>query len=534
MRKHIARFYSKVLQDIMGYGRSARRRAGRIMTAAEVAMSQVDVLVVGAGPVGLTVAAELARRGVHSRIIDQSQGPSATSKAIAIQPRTLEIFKHMGVVDEVLARGFAVDAGNFYWNSRPLGRVDFQQIDSPYRFILDLPQNETEEVLLEHLARTGLIVERDTRLLNFDQDAEGITVQVAQPAGTETIRSAYVIGCDGAYSTVRHNLGLESSTSPEHEVLILGDVDIDWVYPHELHMFMHNDGFLVCFPLPAGRYRLIAEVTAQERPSLQNGNERPPKATLERFREIVRQRADPSANVTEVTWLAGFRVRHQVVQNYGKGRAFVAGDAAHVPSPAGGQGMNTGIQDACNLAWKIQLALHGQASDRLLDSYSAERAPVGREMVALSDRMGHKPVSDVAALVDQISEIGIHYHESPIVAQDWTEDAGPAPGDRAPLVDGLDGSGHHLLMFTANDADLPALRRVSELMPKSLVYPTLVSTTAVEWDAPVIIDANRKIHQSYGAKTSCVYLIRPDGYVGYRACPPDPERMSDYLKMVFR
>ena len=495
-------------------------------------MSETDVLIVGAGPVGLTLAAELARRGVHSRLIDQSAGPSTTSKAIAIQPRTLEIFQHMGLVDEILARGAMVGAGNFYWNGRPFARVDFSEIDSPYRFILDLPQNETEEVLLEHIARHGLTVERDTRLLRFGQDDEGVSADVVRSSGSETIRSSYVVGCDGAYSTVRHALGLEAHGSPNPELLILADADVDWLYPHELHVFMHADGFLACFPLNARRYRLIADVTDQEPPAA--NHERPPKATLERFRDIIRRRADNDAKISDVTWLAGFRIRHQVVNEYGKGRVFVAGDAAHVPSPAGGQGMNTGIQDACNLAWKIQLALRGRAAGGLLESYSAERAPIGRSVVALSDRIGHTPDSDVSKLVGQISEIAIHYRESPIVGEDWHRNGGPAPGDRAPVVEGLDRSAHHLLMFTGEEPDLEMLARLRALTPRDLVYPALIASRPIEWDAPVIVDRDHRLHRKYGATSACLYLLRPDGYVGYRASPPNPTRLAAYLKTVFR
>src|SRR5581483_2720696 len=210
-------------------------------------MSAAAVLVVGAGPVGLTLAAELARRGVQSRIIDQSIGPSTTSKAIAIRPRTLEIFSHLGLIDEILSRGFMVGAGNFYCNGRLLQRLDFHDLDTPYKFIVDLPQNETEQVLLEHLARHGMAVERETRLLNIEQDDEGVTVEAARPSGTETFRCPYVVGCDGAYSTVRHELGLEFTAAATPELLALADANIDWLYQHELHVFMHPDGNLVCF-----------------------------------------------------------------------------------------------------------------------------------------------------------------------------------------------------------------------------------------------------------------------------------------------
>lgn len=499
-------------------------------------MSRTEVLIVGAGPVGLTLAAELARRGVQSRVIDQSVGPSTTSKAIAIQPRTLEIFRQMGIIDELFARGFMVGAGNFYLNGRPQTRVEFRELETPYGFILDLPQNETEEVLLEHLARNGIKVERECRLLSLRQNDDGVSVDVARPTGSDSIRCEYVVGCDGAHSTVRHVLGLKFVGSPEPEVVILADVALDWLYPHELHMFMHSDGFLVCYPLPGGRYRLIAEITSQENAASQEdaGLDRPPKATPERFREILRRRADPDSNLSDVTWLAGFRIQHQVVEEYGQGRIFLAGDAAHVPSPAGGQGMNTGIQDAFNLAWKIQLVLHGHASDALLASYSAERAPVGRDVVELSNRLRHTNLQDVSTLVKQILEIGICYRDSPIVGQDWRGNGGPEPGGRAPVVDALDGTAHHLLLFTGDEPDLAALPEVQAVVLKDIVCPWLVTPQPREWSGQVLVDPDRSIHRKFGATSPCAYLIRPDGYIGYRASPISPDRISAYLTTVFR
>lgn len=517
----------------MGGGPLARRRAGRILIALEVCVSQSEVLVVGAGPVGLTAAADLARRGIRSRVIDQAVGPSTTSKAIAIQPRTLEVFHRMGIVDEILARGFVVGAGNFYWHGRSLARIDFKQLDSRYGFIVDLPQNETEEVLLEHLVRNGITVERETRLVRLEQDEAGVDVEVVRPGGAEKIRCSYVVGCDGAYSTVRHALDLKFAVSPNPESLVLGDAEVDWLYPSELHIFIDPDGFLACFPLPGSRFRLIADVTVQE-PVSGPAAGRPPKATPERFREIIRKRADADANVREVTWLAGFRIQRQVVEQYGKGRVFVAGDAAHVPSPAGGQGMNTGIQDACNLAWKIQIALRGDASAGLLESYSAERGPVGRSVVALSDRLSNATVADLPTLVHQISEIGINYRESPIVAEDWNGGAGPEPGDRAPLIEGLDGTSHHMLLFTSDDPDLRALAEVQRLATHGFICPRLITPRPVSWNEPQIPDESGALHAKFGARSPCVYLVRPDGYIGYRGSPPDAKRVASYLETIFR
>lgn len=495
-------------------------------------MNRPEVLVIGAGPVGLALAADLARRGVQPRIIDQSVGPSTTSKAIAIQPRTLEIFRRMGIVDEVLARGFIVGAGNFYSKGRTLARIEFCELDSPYGFIVDLPQNETEEVLLEHLARRGVSVERDTRLLRLEQDEEGVSAHVVAPGGNETIRCSYLVGCDGAYSTVRHALDLPMASSPTAQQLLLADMNVDWLYPHELHVFLHADGFLACFPLPGERYRFIADVTAQEN---SGDSERAPRATPDRIREIVRRRADADATVSDPTWLAGFRIRHQVAREYRRGRVFVAGDAAHVPSPAGGQGMNTGIQDACNLAWKIQLALRGHAAAGLLETYNSEREPVGRHMVSLSDRLTEPeaPLPDSSSLLNQISEIDIDYRESPIVAQDWQSSNGMQPGDRAPLVEGLNGVTHQLLLFTGDEPDIPALSAIARRAPKDAVCPHLIATRPVEWDGSLIPDLRRVLHDRFGAQSSCLYLIRPDGYIGYRASPPDPARFARYLKTVF-
>ncbi len=195
--------------------------------------------------------------------------------------------------------------------------------------------------------------------------------------------------------------------------------------------------------------------------------------------------------------------------------------------------MNTGIQDACNLAWKIQLALRGHASTGLLDSYSAERAPVGASMVALSDRLGHAAPGDVSTLVDQISEIGIHYRNSPIVSEDWQGDGGPQPGDRAPVI-GLNGTAHHVLLFAGDQPDLEALKRIGDLLPKGIVGPRLVAKQPHPWNGPLLLDQDGSIHRKYGATSACMYLILPDGYIGYRALPAQPDQIEAYLKKVFR
>ena len=333
------------------------------------------ILIVGAGPVGLTMAAELVRYGIPVRLIDRSAQPTQTSKALVLWSRTLELFDRMGCTQAFLDAGLAVHGASIRSGSSVLGRASFDGISSPYNFALMIPQRDTERLLHEHLVSVGGTVEREVELTGFTQDANGVRATLRHKDGREeTVETPWLIGCDGAHSTVRHGLGLTFDGSAEGGDWILADVRLegDGKPPSdEIAPFLHDDGPFVVFPIPGDRARIIAAVGKGDpaRPR--------PETTLEDVQQLIDRRAGGGFRALDPVWLANFRINERKVAEYRHGRVFLAGDAAHIHSPAGGQGMNTGMQDAFNLAWKLALVARGEANAKLLGSYSSERSKVG-------------------------------------------------------------------------------------------------------------------------------------------------------------
>jgi len=388
-----------------------------------------DVLVVGAGPTGLLMAIELKRRGLSVRIIDKSSAPSDKSKAIAIQARTLELFDQIGIVDRFLKQGIRIGCANAVSRGKILAHVEFKRLDSPYPFILSLEQCKTEEILQDHLATLGVKVERNVELLSLEQKEGKVKALLSKGQCS----ASWLIGCDGAHSTTRKALGLSFAGKIFPKTFALADVQIDWKFPHEeFFLFFNEQGILVVVPLPeAKRYRVIFQSTP----------------TLEEVQRLLRQFADPHCAVKEPRWMTEFSIHSRMAEKYFKERVFLAGDAAHIHSPAGGQGMNTGFQDASNLAWKLALVHQGKADPLLLDTYEVERQHVARRLLkgtAIATHMGtlKNPfaisvrnwiLSKVSRrrffqqkLTRTISQINIHYPPNLAV--------GPKAGYRAPNV----------------------------------------------------------------------------------------------------
>ena len=541
----------------------------------------VDVLVVGAGPTGLVMAAELARRGVACRIIDKLPTATQTSKALAVQSRTLELFDIMGVVDEALECGVRVGAVNLYANEKRLVHLPFDELNGPYPFMLDLAQSETERILGAHLASLGVQIERQVELLNLTQDErEGVTAIVRHADGREEdIHAAWLVGCDGAHSAVRHLLNMPFSGSAYPEDFALADVRVTWSLPDdEAHLSLNENGILAAFPLANGRYRLIIETSEHA------SDGKPPEPTLEDIQRYLTERSPVAATVSDPHWISGFRINARKVEHYRQGHVFLAGDAAHIHSPAGGQGMNTGIQDAFNLAWKLALVNAGQAPEALLDSYEAERHPVAESVLQMSDvmlrvamlrqpiaqHMRNRLVSIVSQLeivqhrfAEQIAELGIHYRKSLIVAEYGFANgvfahSGPKAGDRAieahPLIRAdntathlmelLRGTKHTLFVLSGEQPSASTLQRLNALANETLerhgngiqVYLVIASETMPEGmstNVPVLLDGKRSMHAHYGAATDCLYLVRPDGYIGYRSMPVDADHFWEYTGRMF-
>ena len=343
-------------------------------------MASSDVLIVGAGPTGLVLALWLTRLGVQVRIIDRTAEPGTTSRALAVQARTLELYRQLDLVDAVVAGGHQVPAGNLWVKGVQKARISLSALGAgvtPYPFMQIFPQDEHERLLIARLEALGVAVERRTELVNLVDRTDGVTARLRGSDGSEQdCQARYLAGCDGARSKVRETIGTGFPGGTYPQVFYVADIEATGpALNGELHVDLDEADFLAIFPLSgAGHARLIGAV-------------RDVNAETLTFADVS-DRAINHMKVTigKVNWFSTYHVHHRVTQHFRKGRAFLAGDAAHIHSPAGGQGMNTGIGDAINLAWKLAAVLKGRAPDALLDSYEAERIGFARRLVATTDR----------------------------------------------------------------------------------------------------------------------------------------------------
>src|SRR5208282_483596 len=341
------------------------------------------VLIVGAGPAGMTMASELARYGVAVRLVDKAAQRTDKSKALVLWSRTLELLDRGGGSAPFVDAGFKAEAVNFIAGDKVIGRVDMGSVQSPYPYALMLPQSETERLLEERLHDLGVSVEREVELATFKSSDDGVEAVLRHPDGHEEFVSAdWLVGCDGAHSAVRHGLGAPFTGETLDSDWMLADVHMrGYPFPDtEASVYWHRDGVFVIFPISPGRYRVLADLPS-------NGADHPAVPTLEQAQAIIDRRGPPGMAAFDPVWLAGFRINGRKVSSYRWGRVFLAGDAAHVHSPAGGQGMNTGMQDAFNLAWKLALVVRKTCAEQLLDSYSPERSGVGDEVLKSAARL---------------------------------------------------------------------------------------------------------------------------------------------------
>jgi 2-polyprenyl-6-methoxyphenol hydroxylase-like FAD-dependent oxidoreductase len=487
-----------------------------------------QVLVVGAGPVGLTMASELARYGVRVRIIDKAPQRTDKSKALAVWSRTLEMLDRAGCANDFVAAGNKVDAANIVAANKLIARVSLAEVRSSYAYALMLPQSETERLLEDHLNRQGVHIERQVELVQFSPGDKGIDATLrSAPGDEERLSIDWLIGCDGAHSTVRHGLGMSFSGSTLDTDWMLADVYLKAFPfpPSELATYWHEKGVLVVLPITPGRYRVIADIGISNGPL-------PANPTLAEVQDVLDQRGPGGLVARDPVWLSAFRINERKVADYRSGRVFLAGDAAHVHSPAGGQGMNTGMQDAFNLAWKLALVCRRTCSEeQLLDSYSIERSAVGEMVLTDSGRLtalatlrnhaaqvvrnlvGHvllglAPVRE--AMANTMSEIAISYKHSPLNGRAVYNVKGPAPGERAAPLAGQ-------APFGAGDAPRFTLLASSNEAVKGLVR---------EFDG--LVDPVIRPPLSDGG----IWLVRPDGYVGCVATSDDIGTIAGYLQMI--
>src|SRR5262245_48984285 len=347
-------------------------------------MTNPLVLIVGAGPTGLVLGLRLTEVGGRVRIIDKTAEPGTTSRALAVQVRTLELYNQLGIADAVVAGGVKIAGLNFWVRGARAARAPLERIGeglTRFPFVLVYPQDTHERLLIEQLHGLAVNVERRTELVQFDQYGGCVRATVRKPDGTlEVFDVAYLAGCDGASSSVRPQLGIAFAGGTYAGLFYVADVEAAGpATDGELHVDLEEADFVLVFPLKGeGRVRLVGTVRD------------PPDSERHALTfDDVRGRAieQLSLDVVKVNWFSTYHVHHRVASRFRKGRAFLLGDAAHIHSPVGGQGMNTGIGDAVNLAWKLAAVSKGAASDSLLDTYEPERVAFARRLVATTDRV---------------------------------------------------------------------------------------------------------------------------------------------------
>jgi 2-polyprenyl-6-methoxyphenol hydroxylase-like FAD-dependent oxidoreductase len=537
-----------------------------------------DVLVVGGGPVGLTAALELRRRAVNAVVIDRRQAPAPYAKAVGIQPRTVELWDQAGIARAALDAATTLRGALVYANGRQVARVELKLPEEvPYRF-LALPQYETERVLAEALSTYGTHVQRGVELVDVRQDEDGVTSTVRDAEGERTVTSQYLVGCDGAHSLVRRTLNLSFEGGALAEEFMLADVELDWDLPAGYSVrATHQDGpavddLLVCIPLPGRRrYRVSMlappelSTTGAGADGVEHGLEGGRVPELAHVQAVLDRLAPQRTTASHLRWSSVFRISHRLVDRYSVGRVFLAGDAAHIHPPTGAQGMNTGVQDAVNLGWKLELAVRGAAADGLLDTYHLERHPVGEEVVGRTvraARSGIDPGRDGAAtFLAREAQLLVGYPDSPIVAEDVRtgdlDGAGPRAGDRAPDATGLRQDtmsqpvrlhellrhGGHTLLLWAGEADavepLVALsgRVRAELQERIRCYVVAAGDVPLtDGSGTILVDSARAFATAYrtGASRAAAFLLRPDGYVSYRSGQPEACAVLGHLRHTLR
>jgi len=472
------------------------------------------VLVAGAGPVGLTMAMALKRRDVAVRVIDRAPARTDKSKALVLWPRTLELLETQGCAEAFVQAGMPCRHASIHAGDRELIRLALDTVATRFPFALMLPQSETERLLEEALGRLGLEVERRVELVSFAEKAGSVTAELRHPDGrTETATFAALIGCDGAHSTVRHGLSVQFEGSTEPSDWILADAIIDGpLPPDEMMIVWQPDGILAFFPIIGGRFRVIADTPTA-------GNEAPP--TLAEVQALLDARGPKGLRVHDPVWLSRFTINERKVGEYRRGRVFLAGDAAHIHSPAGGQGMNTGMQDAFNLAWKLALVWHGAASEALLDAYSPERSAIGDQVLHNATQMTHvailrnpilQQIRNAAAgvlghlpalrhrMVEQLTELDLHYRPGELTRAMPGAAPHPLAGHRAPDLDVVTEAGTPGRLYPALGAGRFVILAIGQATPE--LPPDLAALAE-----PLRASATGDYAAGY------IYLIRPDGYV---------------------
>ncbi|MCG8587371.1 MAG: FAD-dependent monooxygenase [Pirellulales bacterium] len=531
-------------------------------------MKDNAVLVVGGRTTGMMMAGELARHGVPVRIVDKSPGIDPHSRATYLRARTLEIFHGLGLAEEIVERGQPMKALSLYANGEHVATTPNLPADSPFPWGTAHAQNKTEAVLERHLASFGVEVERSTELVALEQSDEVVHAKIRKPDGTEeTFSTPWLVGCDGAHSLTRRLIDENFPGKLDPYPYLGADVIVDGpIRPEIVYICLHDQGDVFFFLLDGGRRQVLA--------TLPKNSERREPPTLEEMQQIVDERGFTDLRLSDPRWLTTYRTHYRLAPHYRQGRVFLAGDAAHIHSVIGGQGLNTGIQDAHNLAWKLALVMRGIAPSWWLDTYEFERRRLAADVISWTKKANDQltifselgspererlfeemaiPEHERFKLRTHEEELDLDYRSCKLCHEPNDGfSAGPHAGARAPdagplligghettMIAAIGGPNHHLLLFSSSHDDTieTELLGVAQqtLETHGLGIDVLV-VGAREYErylpkgATLIEDLHGTLREQYGGDIARLYLIRPDGYVAYRSRHLD--RLDEYFTRV--
>ena len=510
---------------------------------------ETDVLIVGAGPTGLMLANQLVRRGVRSVIIDKRSGPSIETKALGVQARTLEIYSHLGFADRAIELGKRGTGGNIWADGQRRARVALSDAGgkvTPYPFLLVLGQDDNERLLGDNLRQLGGAVQWNTEFIGLTQNADSATAKVKLQDGAQTeIRASYVAGCDGARSGLREACGIEFAGAPYEHVFFVADVEMTGnMIPDEVNAYLFRKGFHLMFPMRGqDHWRIVGILSPELRDK--------PDLKFENVIPTLRDDTGKGLSIKSNSWFSTYRIHHRKAVRFQDRRCFLLGDAAHIHSPVGAQGMNTGLQDAYNLAWKVALVVRNQAKPALLETYSQEREPVATALLNGTDRGFRLTISDswlagllrtkilarlAAFAVNRkavqrlafrtISQTGIKYPQSFLSQTLDMPKTAPQAGDRFPWLQ---------LKFTSDGPVEDLFKKLNDTQFNLLLigqppfaelsdYGDLLSTHSI----PVDPSNTQELTREHIPQLS-FYLIRPDGYVGLCGIRLQPANIKTYF-----
>ena len=503
----------------------------------------IDVLIAGAGPVGLMAALQLARSGVAVRLVDAAPGPATTSRALGAHARSLEIYDQLGILGDIAPHGTRVNAFVRHRAGRT-SRVDFDygELTTQFRYMFNIDQVIIERVLRGHVAAAGVAVEWNTRLESFQNDDDAVTAELRTDNGTgaesETVRARYLWGCDGGHSMVRKTLQLPLDGEAAHTWLIADALVDTEVARDGVHWLFGAGSTLMLFPFPEpGKWRLLD--TSGE------GEVERPEQIARQFSAKLSQALGRDTLVEIPSWTSKFTIQQRAVPSMQVGRCFVSGDAAHVHSPASGQGLNTGVQDAYNLGWKLAMVINGHADATLLDTYDAERVPIGQALLASTGEVMNTAMVDTATadtrnsdsvfarqLIRSMSGLAIAYPDSPLTVSESTSGDGPRPGQRLTQISAADAQSPgwmslrallgtpawHLLVLAgdrSDDSGRPQSATDTSSLPAWL-DPVTISRSRLADDDDSVWDGDGRVSDTLAVTEGDWILVRPDGYVSAR------------------